>query len=207
MKTSNDSGWVDASENVFLQQLERNISELYSMPEHWDFFIQQASKIKGIERIVDIGCGAGALCQVAKIHLDNIEYIGYDYSGSAINVAKSAWGDEKFIQKDYTEIRSEEILGGDLLVANALCDVCPEGDKCMENILGIGAKNILVLRVETTDSESFYKQYRAYGEVDTYSFHHNEKKLKETIEKNKYKICSDMNNLKNIHLERFENEI
>jgi len=207
MKIYNDSGWANASENVFLQQLERNIKEMYSLPEHWLFFIEKASQIEGIKRIVDIGCGAGALCQLTQDYLNGIDYLGYDYSESAINIAKKAWGDEKFIKKDYNKIERDEILETDLLVVNALCDVCPNGDKCIEKILSIDAKSILILRVETTESESYYTEYKAYGEVSTYSFHHNEKKMKDTIDKYSYKICSSIQSLKNIHLERLRNEI
>lgn len=207
MKIYNDSGWSNASEKVFLQQLERNITEMYSLPEHWVFFIQKACEAAGIQRVVDIGCGVGSLCQLTQDYLGDIEYLGYDYSESAINIAKKAWGAEKFIKKDYNKINKDEILDTDLLVINALCDVCPNGDECIETILSLGAKNILILRVETTDEKSYYTEYKAYGEVSTYSFHHNKKKMKETIEKYNYKICSSIENLKNMHLERLQNEI
>jgi hypothetical protein len=59
----------------------------------------------------------------------------------------------------------------------------PDGDECFDHILSLGANNVIFLRVRITEKESYYEEYEAYGEINTYAFYHNENKLDEIIKK------------------------
>ena len=165
------------SEQAFVQQLNRNFDELRGeFPPHWKNFMKVVSPL-GVNRVVDIGCGAGAYAYLC--YMLQLDYMGYDYSEHAINIAKEQW-DNDFVVANYTEITSDHITDNDLIVANALCDVLPNGNECLEHLLSLGGKHILVQRVRLTDEDNFFKEYTAY-DIMTYEFHHNEKQLEDTI--------------------------
>jgi len=133
---------------------------------------------------VDVGCGAGAYCHISTQM--GIEYMGYDYSQHAIDLATKTWGGN-FICKNYKELTPQDIQTGDIIVANALCEVLPDGDKCLRHLLQIGANNLLIQRVRSTNTPSFSKEYEAYG-IMTYEFYHNAKQLSLDINNSGYKV-------------------
>ena len=187
MKTSNDSGWKEASTKAFQQQFVLNLRELNDPPTHWRFFLEELGRIKNPKRVVDIGCGVGSFSKLLRMWYGDLDYIGYDYSGAAIKTAQSMWGEfGVFEEKDYHDITTEDIKDGDVIVANALCDVLPDGDECFDHILSLGANNVIFLRVRITEKESYYEEYEAYGEINTYAFYHNEEGLSEMINRNGY---------------------
>tara|TARA_Y100001937_G_scaffold32893_2_gene46910 strand:- start:19081 stop:19701 length:621 start_codon:yes stop_codon:yes gene_type:complete len=206
MKISNDSGWKEASAKAFEQQFALNLRELSDPPTHWRFFLEELSRIKNSKRVVDIGCGVGSFSKLIRMWHGDLNYVGYDYSEAAIETAKNMWGEfGAFEQRDYHDISTKDIQDGDVVVANALCDVLPDGDECFEHILSLGAKNVIFLRVRTTEKESFYEEYEAYGEIQTYAFYHNESGLNEIIKKNVYnppRFNHYSENIMNIHLEK-----
>ena len=116
-------------------------------PPHWIHFVEHVQNTP-INRIVDVGCGAGAYCHISTQM--GIEYIGYDYSQHAIDLATKTWGGN-FICKNYKELTPQDIQTGDIVVANALCDVLPNGDECLRSLLQIGADNLLIQRIRTTN--------------------------------------------------------
>jgi len=173
--------WKNSS-SAFEQQLERNIQELNGQfPPHWIHFVEHVQNTP-INRIVDVGCGAGAYCHISTQM--GIEYIGYDYSQHAIDLATKTWGGN-FICKNYKELTPQDIQTGDIVVANALCDVLPNGDECLRSLLQIGADNLLIQRIRTTNIPSFSVEYEAYG-IMTYEFYHNSQQLSQDIEQNGY---------------------
>ena len=173
--------WKNSS-SAFEQQLERNIQELNGQfPPHWIHFVEHVQNTP-INRIVDVGCGAGAYCHISTQM--GIEYIGYDYSQHAIDLATKTWGGN-FICKNYKELTPQDIQTGDIVVANALCDVLPNGDECLRSLLQIGADNLLIQRIRTTNIPSFSVEYEAYGFM-TYEFYHNSRQLAQDIEQNSY---------------------
>ena len=92
------NSWRDSS-SAFEQQLARNIQELQGkFPPHWDHFVTYL-KNNNIDRVVDIGCGAGAYYAITSQM--GIEYVGYDYSQHAVDLATKAW-DGNFICKNYS---------------------------------------------------------------------------------------------------------
>ena len=157
MKTSNDSGWKEASTKAFQQQFALNLRELNDPPTHWRFFLEELGRIKGASRVVDIGCGVGSFSKLLRMWHGNIGYIGYDYSEAAIKTAAS-----------------------------------------------MGAKNVIFLRIRITEKESYYEEYEAYGEINTYAFYHNEDKLAEIINDSRYappRFSHYSENMINLHME------
>lgn len=206
MKISNDSGWKEASAEAFQQQFARNLRELNDPPTHWRFFLEELARIKNAKRVVDIGCGVGSFSKLLRMWHGGIEYIGYDYSESAIKTATSMWSQfGRFEEKDYHDLSSSDIQEGDIIVANALCDVLPDGDECFEHILSLGPSNVIFLRIRVTDKESYYEEYEAYGEIDTYAFYHNTENLDKISKKYGYgppRFNHYSENIINIHLEK-----
>jgi trans-aconitate methyltransferase len=177
-----EDSWNNPS--VFKKQLELNISELsspQSYPPHWNDFIRLVKHFKP-KTILDVGCGCGALSEICNRHLD-VEYTGVDYSSHAIDLAKKQWSLAHFLQKDYKALSRKFINSFDLLHLGALLDVLPDGDEALSRILSLSPKSVLIGRMKHTESPSFYNTYAAYGEIETYEFHHNREKF--------YKLCHD----------------
>ena len=173
--------WKNSS-TAFKQQLDRNIQELNGQfPPHWVHFINHV-KNNPVNRIVDVGCGAGVYCHLAEQM--GLDYMGYDYSQHAVDLAIKTWGD-KFICKNYQELTPEDIKTDDLIVANALCDVLPNGDECLRHLLQMGSDKLLIQRIRITSTSSYSVEYEAYG-IMTYEFYHNSEQLSKDIEQNSY---------------------
>jgi len=177
------NSWRDSSA-AFEQQLGRNIQELKGeFPPHWIHFIDYV-KNSPAQRVVDIGCGCGSYCNLSKQL--GIDYIGYDYSQHAVDLATKTWNGT-FVCKDYQELTSEDVKVGDLVVANALCDVLPSGDKCLRHLLKLGADYLLIQRVRITESPQYSRTYKAY-DIMTYEFYHNSKQLAQDIKDHGYVV-------------------
>ena len=206
MKTSNDSGWKEASTKAFQQQFALNLRELNDPPPHWRFFLEELGRVKEAERVLDIGCGVGSFAKLLRMWHGDVKYVGYDYSDAAIKTAKAMWGEfGEFEEKDYHDISHQDIKNGDVIVANALCDVLPDGDECFDHILSLGAKNVIFLRVRITEKQSYYEEYEAYGEINTYAFYHNEDTIDKMIRKHGYgppRFSYYSDNMVNLHLEK-----
>ena len=144
-----------------------------------------------IDRVIDVGCGAGVYGYISKKLKKN--YIGYDYSEHAINLANSIWGPEltrqipnsentmDFYCKDYKDLPEADHPATDLLVANAICDVLPNGDKCLEFLLKLKYRHLLIQRVSLIEESEYSEEYQAYN-ITTYKFHHNKNKTISAIE-------------------------
>jgi|TARA_R110000824_G_scaffold147323_3_gene316812 2-polyprenyl-3-methyl-5-hydroxy-6-metoxy-1,4-benzoquinol methylase len=168
--------WKNSS-GAFEQQLARNMQELNGQfPPHWVHFIDCLKK-QTVARVVDIGCGAGVYYHIST-QMDT-EYIGYDYSQHAVDLAIKTWNGN-FICKNYQEITPHDIEEGDLVIGNALCDVLPNGDECLRHLLQLESNNLLIQRIKTTQEPSFFTEYNAYG-IMTYEFYHNFEQLTQDI--------------------------
>ena len=172
------------SEQAFISQLDRNLTELHNQfPPHWIHFVDYL-KNHPPKRVVDVGCGAGTYCHLSRQL--RIDYIGYDYSQHAVDLATKMWHGE-FVCRDYQELTSQDIEEGDLVIGNALCDVLPNGDECLRHLLQLESFNLLIQRVKTTKKPSFFTEYDAYG-IMTYEFYHNCGQLAQDIEDNGYTV-------------------
>ena len=74
-----------------------------------------------------------------------------------------------------------------MVVANALCDVLPNGDECLKHLLNIVPNHLLVQRVRLTKSPSFFREYEAYG-IMTYEFYHNAEDLEKQVQDAGYRV-------------------
>jgi SAM-dependent methyltransferase len=203
-----------SSKKAFYDQLKLNMREMKDNPPvHWQNFIDYINKCKP-QRIVDVGCGAGIyskLCHYTKPnygkdHDTKIEYIGYDYAEAAVEVANEAWTEGviedprsrivlnnhvktncSFHVKGYEDITKEDIRDGDLLVANGLITVMENGIECLEHLLSLQCKNVLIQRQVVTEKETYVTTYNAYG-FTTYLYHMNKKELKSIVTKYNYDI-------------------
>ena len=176
------NSWKDCTES-FEQQLQYNLFELNgNYPPHWNSFLFCIDKNKP-KRVVDIGCGVGVY---GKLCLDKgTEYIGYDYSESAIGIAKREWKLDVYCS-DYKDIGSNDIKDGDLIVANALCDVLPNSHDCLLHLLSLDAERILIQRIEYSSSKEYFSKYNAYS-LTTYKFFHDKEKTYNAIASAGYK--------------------
>lgn len=177
--------WKDSE--VFEYQLALNQKQLSPSgryPSHWHHFIDCMDQLQNTTRVVDVGCGAGAYYVLSQRHFPDKDYIGYDYSESAVSTAKRSWGG-KFECRDYKDLSKEDIKPGDVVVANALCDVLPNGHECFDHLLSLKADNLIVQRMKITGWPSFYKTYNAYN-ITTYAFHHKEQDIIDSLQKYGY---------------------
>lgn len=190
MSENKDYKHIDSwkhSRSSFVKQLNHNKEafkngEIERVPM-WSNLIYYV-KTYSPKRIVDVGCGTGCYYPIVK-HL-GVEYIGYDYSHHAIDLAKEEWGGD-FICRGYQEMTPEDIREGDLVVANALTDVLPNGDECVEHLLSLGANELLIQRIRITEQPNHFKEYEAY-DIMTYEFHHNREQLMSTISHYGYRL-------------------
>ena len=179
--------WKNSKE-AFEQQLDVNIRELnQGFPPHWQHFVSYMDEIE-IDRVIDIGCGAGVYGYISKKL--NKNYIGYDYSKHAIDLANSTWEPEltrqmpnsdntmDFYCKDYKDLTEAENPETDLLVANAIC---------LEFLLKLKYRHLLIQRVSLIEEPEYSEEYQAYN-ITTYKFHHNKNKTISAIEDMGYSV-------------------
>ena len=188
--------WKNSRE-AFSQQLDVNIRELnLGFPPHWQHFVDYMDSLE-IDRVIDVGCGAGVYGFISKKL--NKNYIGYDYSEHAINIARRTWQPEltkqmpnndntmDFYCKDYKDLTEAEQPDTDLLVANAICDVLPNGDECLEFLLKLKYRHLLIQRMSLIEESEYSEEYQAYN-ITTYKFHHNKNKTISMIQDMGYSV-------------------
>jgi trans-aconitate methyltransferase len=131
--------------------------------------------------VVDLGCGVGVYYELVKRHFPSITYTGFDYSEAAINIAYDAWDAKPgtFCLGRYEDIT--RIDEASIVLASGLCDVMPDGDKCVRSIVELNPQAMLLQRIRTTGRASYATKYRAYSNVDTYAFYHNAHNLLTSI--------------------------
>jgi trans-aconitate methyltransferase len=185
--------WKNSS-NAFEQQLQLNLSELNNYPQHWVNFIDFINEIKHkIDRIVDIGCGAGIYYKICQNHFPNLDYIGYDYAPAAVSLASKQWNCSKFINKDYKEITQNDLHPKDMIVDNALSNIMPDGDVCINTLLSLKCPYIILQRCQVSDDASYNIIYDAY-DIKTYKFVHNKKNLFKMLDNHGYDILRTIDN-------------
>ena len=178
------NSWAE-SRDTFIQQLNLNIYQLNTRyPEHIVNIIQILNNACDITRVVDVGCGSGFLCPIIQRHFPSVQYIGYDYSIHAIDIATQQWG-PYFSLKNYKDLQQLDFQNGDIIIENALADILPNGDECIEFLLSLNQQKVLLSRVRTTEKDSFFDIYQAYN-ITTYSYSHNITNLIDIFNKYNY---------------------
>ena len=117
-----------------------------------------------------MGCGCGTFSRLLYSYFPTIEYTGIDYAMEAVEVAARQWPFAKFKQGAYQELSTASINEFDVINACSLHNVLPDGDTAVEFLLNLKPKILILGKVLTTDRESYYETYQAYGEIMTYKF-------------------------------------
>jgi len=177
------------NKTVFEEQLELNLKELdarHGPPSHWqallDFLeiIQKlfiSEKKSDIGSLLDIGCGCGAVSKLIHAYYPEIKYTGMDYAPEAIEIAKENWPFAEFIEKDYRDLTKKEVDKYDVIYACSLHNVLQNGDEAIDYLLSLKPKFLILGKILTTHTESYYETYKAYNLITTYKFFHNYQKL------------------------------
>jgi len=173
---------------VFEKQLDLNLKELNgTYPSHWMVFLKFLDylKDKDIKTLLDVGCGAGTYSELCKKHFPYIQYTGTDYSQDAIDIASKQWPGSKFYCKDYKELTYEDLKDIDILHACSLHNVLPNGDECLEFLLKLKPKYLILGKVHLTVKASFSTTYTA-DTITTYLYRHNYNNLYKLFRENGY---------------------
>jgi SAM-dependent methyltransferase len=114
-----------------MAQLTTGIRGILSNPRLYDLFqdIAGARKFRemyvaeyirpvGFERVLDIGCGTGAILELLP---DSIDYVGFDASAEYINAAQCRFGNRaRFFCEYLNDIRLNELGEFDVVLANGV---------------------------------------------------------------------------------------
>lgn len=189
------NSWRDSAD-VFKQQLALNMRELQSSyPVHWKHLVKSLEFLTtkcDARRLVDIGCGAGVYSELIRKHFPEMSYVGYDYSDSALEIARGSWpSDTDFRLAKYQDISPSDMEDGDVIVVNGLLDILPNGDEALEHLLSLSCKFLLLQRINLTAELSNYRVYRAYNVIDTYEYRHNVSRFFNLLKEHGYLCKSD----------------
>ena len=165
------------NKDVFEKQLTLNLNQLSlglnSYAIHWRELIRTFSMFQ-LKTVLDIGCGVGATYSVINQHFPQVKYEGCDHSEDAITIAKREWGSpSSFFVQDFWELTSEFIQQYECILESACIDVMPDGGKALTFLLDLKPRNLYLQRVQFTDKPSYYREYKAYDEIDTCQYYHN----------------------------------
>lgn len=172
---------------VFSKQLELNKRELLNYPPHWVEFVNILKSL-GSKKILDLGCGVGAMSELCKKNIPDILYTGVDYSDDAIRIARNEWPHNDWFVMSYENLNKEFCKQFDTLHAGAFLDVLSNGDEVLDLLLSLGVCNVLIGRARVTEKNSYYTTYKAYDEITTYAYHHNLNNLKSLSDKHSYNL-------------------
>ena len=189
------NSWRDSAE-VFKHQLSLNRRELQSSyPVHWRPLVKSLEFLTtecSARRLVDIGCGVGVYSELIRNHFPEMSYVGYDYSDSALEIARRSWpSDTDFRLAKYQDISPSDMEDGDVIVVNGLLDILPNGDEALEHLLSLSCKSLLLQRINLTTELSNHRVYRAYNSIDTYEYKHNVLNFFKILKKQGYLCKSD----------------
>lgn len=176
------------SKDVFWQQLQLNQQQLRGQwPPHWQSlkrFLEQI-EYNTDDVFFDVGCGCGITSEVVK-KCSHLEYIGIDASDAAINMALTHFSKNgNFLVKSWQELDISERFYF-LIHQSALSDVMPDGIKCLEHLMTLGAKYLIFSRV-TFGQKSQSNDYDHYG-IKIYHYVHDEDEFADLLKKYKYEL-------------------
>jgi trans-aconitate methyltransferase len=154
----NVNNWKSAI--ISEQQLTLNIQELSSeYPPHWKSIL---AMIPSEDRIVDIGCGVGAIARLLEKEGLTNSYLGIDFSENMVRCASEHWKNHEFKVGDVMNL--DDIRENDTLLCNGLLDIMPNGVESLNKILSYRAKYVLLSRINIGVAEQ-HETYNAYGTI------------------------------------------
>jgi len=145
-------------------------------------------RTKNANTLLDVGCGIGAYSELCRKHFPDIQYIGSDYSQDAIDTASKQWPNSKFYCKNYKELGPDDLKDINILHACSLHNVLPNGDECLEFLLGLGVKYVILGKILLTVKASFSVTYTAYDTITTYLYRHNYNNLYKLFRDKRYLV-------------------
>lgn len=180
------------NKNVFTKQFHHGLTQLAqndgNLPLHWKIFNYILS-VEKPQNLLDIGCGSGLYFALIGRKFPEIEYVGFDYSEAAINMAKWYWNKDCFFVRDFWNLDKFTIDEFDVIHLGAILDIFPNGNEALDYILGLNPKKVIISRLEYSNSdEDEVSTYVAYDEITTYKFKHSRTKFLEIINKHGYTI-------------------
>ena len=179
---SHADSWKNG-QHVFDKQLDLNLEyfKTNEYPPHWKNFIELMSAacrmMPNIKKMLDIGCGCGAYFELCRRVFPNLEYTGYDYSKRAVDLAKDYWGCDRFYEKDFWKLQPTDIEDYDIINTDAMFAIMNNADEAVAYLMSLKPKVVLLNRVDMHKGDSNYDVYKAYDEIYTYQFWHNQDKF------------------------------
>jgi predicted TPR repeat methyltransferase len=195
--TDLNTSWKD-NKNIFQEQLQLNLNELNNennYPQHWKDFLSIFKHIGTTGKLLDIGCGCGAYYALLAKNVPSIDYNGMDYSENAIDIAKKQWNYSNFFVKDIWDLDKNFVRQYDIIHTSAVFDVMNNGDEALNFILGLDPKLFIISRISFTDKPSYCQTYKAYNQLDTYRYYHNQSNFINICNNHKYNIYQFNTNL------------
>lgn len=169
---------------VFKKQLALNIEELNNfykfVPFHLGDFLHFVTSIRDAGsscRLLDVGCGVGSYYELCRYFAPWVRYKGIDFAQEAVDIARGQWAGIDVGCRDYKSLKREDFKDIDIMHACSLHNVLPNGQECMDFLLSLGAKYIILGKVFTTSKEDYYTTYKAYDLIETYKYYHNYKNM------------------------------
>ena len=143
-------------------------SEKYQVdPEHSVYLpvwkkVCDALNARGALRVLDIGCGPGQFAQYLNAQIPDLEYIGVDYSQTAIREAKRKCPSAHFFERDLTEDNALAEFQADAYVILEVLEHI-EGD--CEMLARVPAGQWVVMSVPNFDSFGHVRFFENEDEV------------------------------------------
>jgi len=175
------------SPTVFQKQLDLNLGYLRtgSYPPHWNTFLAILKKIRAnhqIRNVLDIGCGCGAYYGLLRKEHPDLIYLGVDFAEHAINLAKKHWGVNQFFVKSLWDFKEIDLEPFDLIYCDGLFEVMEDADQALKFFMALRPRMAIINRINSQESPSSSKTYRAYDEIRVFRFTHNREELRKTLE-------------------------
>jgi len=150
--------WLNS--DVPAQQLALNLKELNSTasyPSHW---VEILNLIPTHDKIIDLGCGVGAIFELLRKDNRKNAYLGVDFSPHMVSTASKQWVTGEFRVGD--ALNMQEIDRNAILLCNGLFDILPDGKAALAKILGYSSKHVIISRLTIAENHST-GEYIAYG--------------------------------------------
>ena len=137
------------------------------------------------DRIVDVGCGGGAIYHVLKKEGRSNPYLGIDFSENMIlNAIEESGNPSAFQVGDCRNLNVS--LKNDILLSSGLLDIFPDGVALLNTLLSYRPKYAILARVKIQDNTEL-TNYSYYGiEILNYKFSRQE--FEQAIRNNGYRI-------------------
>ena len=138
-------------------------------------------------KLLDIGCGSSSL-QSFEIVKNNFEYCGVDLPWIINEVARRAYPDSRYIEKDLTDLEELDLLRGyEVIVMNGFIDIMQYPIEMLIKVLSYSDKYVLVHRQRITSAKTYIEECPSFGGKTFHAVINNEE-FENVINKSDFKI-------------------